>query len=102
MKYILFGFFLFFLSYSQAQLQGIVFGIKDGGKIPLKQAKVILRKAQTRVYTEENGRFEMILPKDLPDMLVISAPGYETDSVPVTKNDRFAGLEVFLFEVDEL
>ncbi len=97
MKYILFGFFLFFISFSQAQLQGIVFGIKNGGKVPLKQAKIILRKAQTQVYTEENGRFEIILPKDLPDVLVISAPGFETDSVTVTKDDRFAGLEVFLF-----
>lgn len=102
MKYLLIGFFLFFLSYSQAQLQGIVFGIKNGGKTPLKQAKVILRKAQTQVYSEENGRFELVLPKDLPDVLVISAPGYESDSVIVTKDDRFSGLEIILFEVDEL
>lgn len=102
MRYILFGFFLFVVSFSHSQLQGIVFGIKNGGKIPLKQAKITLRKAQTHVYTGENGRFELILPKDLPDVLVITAPGYESDSVTVTKDDRFGGLEIFLFEIGEL
>lgn len=102
MKYILFGFFLLTISITHAQLQGIVFGVKDGAKIPLNQAKVILRGAKQQVYTTENGRFELILPKELPDVLVISARGYEPDSVQVTKDDRFSGIEVYLMAEDEL
>lgn len=102
MRYIVFGFFLLIISVSQAQLQGIVFGVKDGAKIPLNQAKVILRGAKQHVYTGENGRFELILPKELPDVLVISARGYEPDSVQVTKDDRFSGIEIYLMAEDEL
>ncbi|MDR0800936.1 carboxypeptidase-like regulatory domain-containing protein [Fluviicola sp.] len=102
MKYFFFGFFLFVISFSHAQLQGIVFGIKNERKIPLKQAKVILRKAQTQVYTDEKGRFEIILSKELPDVLVVFAQGYESDSVMVTKSDRYTGMEIDLFESDEL
>lgn len=102
MRYIVFGFFLLIISVSQAQLQGIVFGVKDGAKIPLNQAKVILRGAKQHVYTGENGRFELILPKELPDVLVISARGYEPDSVQVTKDDRFSGIEIYLMAEDQL
>lgn len=93
---------VFVVAFSHAQMQGIVFGIKGGMKVPIKQAKIILKKSQVSAVTDEHGRFELILPKELPDVLVASAYGYESDSVTVTKDDRFAGLEIVLFEIEAL
>lgn len=97
---ILFFICINFLGFSQ--LQGIVFGIKNGAKLPVNKAKVFLRNAGVHVYTEENGRFELVLPKTLPDYLVVTAAGYESDSVQVTKEDRFSGIEIYLIGEDEL
>lgn len=102
MKTVITGLFLFIISSLNAQLQGIVFGIKNGAKIPLNHAKIELRQSKDFVYAGENGRFELILPKSLPDMLVITAYGYEPDSVQVNKEDRFTGLEIYLIAEDEL
>jgi len=102
MKFII-SFLLLMASLSvNAQLQGIVFGQKDGKKTPLKGAKVVLKNSGDQVLTEENGRFELILPKSLPDTLVITAKGFRTDSVAVTSEDRFSGLEIVLFSVKEM
>jgi len=84
-----------------AQLQGIVFGVENGAKAPIFQAKIKLKHAQTGTQTDEKGRFELILPKALPDTLIITAFGFRTDTVVVTKNDRFTGLEINLYN-DEM
>jgi len=93
---------LFICSNANAQLQGIVFGQKAGKKTQLKGARVTLLNDQTTVITEENGRFELILPKVLPDTMVISCKTYISDTIVVTADDRFAGLEIILFHENEL
>lgn len=103
MKILLFLSFILLLGTNvNAQLQGIVFGQKNGKKTPLKGARVTLLHDQTLVVTEENGRFELILPKSLPDTLVIAYKSYNSDTIVVTADDRFAGLEITLFHIDEL
>ncbi len=87
---------------AKAQLQGIVFGQKDGKKTPIKGAKVVLKNSGDHALTEDNGRFELILPKSLPDTLVITAKGFRADSIAVTSQDRFSGLEIILFSVKEM
>ena len=49
------------------------------------------------VISDEKGSFEIILSKELPDTLVFSAMGYSSDSIVVSKKDRFILLEVNLY-----
>ena len=102
MKNLLFIGLLLFASTVNSQIQGVVFGVENGMKIPVKQAKIQLRTAQTTVFSDENGRFEIILPKELPDWLVVSAKGFDSDSMEVTREDRFIGLEIVLFKIETL
>lgn len=80
-----------------AQLNGIVLGSDNNQKTPLYGAKVRLLQSNVRAITSEEGRFSIILPKELPDTMVISAMGYYSDTVVVTKSDRFRGMEITLF-----
>lgn len=91
------GFFLLLHSLATAQIKGIVFGVEENGKKPLEYAKVQLKHTRTGAITDEQGRFELILPKYLPDTMIISAFGYENDTVIVTKEDRFTGMEINLY-----
>jgi len=80
-----------------SQMKGVVFGANEKEKIPLYGAKVKLLKANIGVVTSEEGTFELTLPKDLPDTLVISAMGYNSDTIVVDKKDRFISLEIILY-----
>lgn len=86
-----------------AQVQGKILKFQD--KKPIKQAKVRLASNQSFVIVDETGRFEIVLTKQFPDTLFFSAKGYISDTLIVTKEDRFIGLEVLLFhesEIDEV
>lgn len=91
------GIFLLLFQSVSAQVQGIVFGMENDRKTPLEFAKVYLKHARSGATTDEQGRFELILPKQLPDTMIISAFGYRNDTIVVTKEDRFAGFEIVLF-----
>lgn len=87
-----------FLSFGAlAQLKGVVIGSSDGVQEPIMGAKAYLLNAKTGDVTCEEGKFEIILPRNLPDTLVFSAAGYISDTIIVTKEDRFANLKVVLF-----
>ena len=43
-----------------SQVQGIVFGITNGQKVPLQRASVKLRNTQLEVYTSEDGRLSYL------------------------------------------
>lgn len=66
------------------QVRGIVFGLDKNQKTPLHYAVVKLKNAKTVSATDENGRFELILPKELPDTLEITYDGYYPEQVVVT------------------
>lgn len=87
----------FLVSAVQAQLKGVVYGSTENDKKPLYGAKIILLSSGGRVISDEEGKFELILPKTLPDTLVVSAMGYFPDTIVVDKKDRFIYLEVVLF-----
>ncbi len=100
MKYIVLGIAFFAcLTGARAQLQGVVFSYSadPAQKKPIYNAKVRLLGARDGAYTEEDGTFEVILPKELPDTMVISALGFVNDTIVVTKKDRFAGMQITLF-----
>jgi len=80
-----------------SQIQGIVFGSEDGKRKQLEQVQIKLVQADIGTTTDEQGRFELILPRELPDTLVISAYGFYSDTIIVTKQDRFTGLDITLF-----
>lgn len=84
------------------QVRGIVFGLDKNQKTPLHYAVVKLKNAKTVSATDENGRFELILPKELPDTLEITYDGYYPEQVVVTRDDRFSGLEIVLVAETEL
>jgi outer membrane receptor protein involved in Fe transport len=81
---------------SNAQIKGLVQGFETTTKKPISLAKVRLLQAKTGVLTREDGTFEIVLPKTLPDTLVISAIGFISDSIPVNKADRFIALDITL------
>ncbi len=97
MKYLIWATLSLSLFSVNAQMKGIVLGSDNQTKKPIFRAKITLLNSNTGAYTEEDGRFEIILPKSLPDTMVISAFGYNSDTLVVTKKDRFIGLEVILF-----
>lgn len=101
MKYIFF--ILVFCAFQlNAQVKGIVFGEETGKKkepIPYASIKVLGKSA---FFTDENGNFEYIVSKNTPDTLVISYSGFASDTLILTKEDRFAGYEIILYPEKEL
>ncbi|MEJ6776503.1 MAG: TonB-dependent receptor [Crocinitomicaceae bacterium] len=85
------------MSSVQAQIKGVVFGSNNAIKSKIYGAKVKLLGVNRGVFTTEEGVFEIILPKELPDTLVFSAMGFNSDSIVVNKKDRFISLEVILY-----
>ena len=97
MKLILISLFVFLTSLFYAQVNGLVQG-NDGKKVePLFGVKVKLLQSGKGTITDEEGVFDLILPKTLPDTLVFFARGYISDTVIVTKDDRFLALNVVLY-----
>ncbi len=89
---------LLLMTYSSyAQLKGVVYGSNESNKTKLYGAKIRLVKSGIGAFTNEEGEFELVLPKDLPDTLVISAMGYYSDTIVVDKKDRFALIHVTLY-----
>lgn len=82
---------------ASAQLKGIIIGSGDGIQEPVIGAKAYLLNAKTGDVTNEEGKFELILPRNLPDTIVFSAVGYISDTIIVTKEDRFSNMKVVLF-----
>jgi outer membrane receptor protein involved in Fe transport len=90
-------FLLFFHVKIVAQLKGIVRGTDGIKKEAIYGARIKLLQSQIAVLTDESGHFELTLPKNLPDTLVIQAKGYNPDTLLVFKDDRFISLEIVLF-----
>lgn len=80
-----------------SQMKGIVLGSGGSKREPLYGAKLKLLHSKIGTSTSEEGKFEISLPKELPDTLVITAPGYLSDTVIVDKADRFISLEITLY-----
>lgn len=98
MKHIVLTTFLLVLIQGNAQLQGLVNGSDNTNKKePIFGAKVRLIRSGKGAVTDEEGKFELILPKELPDTMVISAMGFYNDTIVVDKNDRFIALSITLF-----
>lgn len=94
--YILFM-LLMLASVSSAQLNGIVYGSDTENKEPIYGAKVFFLGTRTGTTTGEDGKFEVILPRHLPDTMVITAMGYHSDTIVVDKQDRFIAMEIILY-----
>jgi outer membrane receptor for ferrienterochelin and colicins len=86
-----------FAPHVHAQLKGLVQGVRADKKEVLYGAKVRLLGAGIGTTTSEEGTFELVLPKQLPDILVISAMGFTNDTLVVTKSDRFISLNIVLY-----
>jgi outer membrane receptor for ferrienterochelin and colicins len=101
-KSFLLSLFLALGTIASAQIQGIVFGSHAGKREPVEFAKIRLKQDGSGATTDEKGRFELVLPRELPDTLIIYASGYYTDTIVVTKDDRFTGMEITLYGEEEL
>lgn len=86
-----------FLGTVNAQVKGIIYGSDKKGKTPIYGAKVRLLHAKTGAVTDEDGKFEIVLPRELPDTMVFTAMGYYPDTIVVDKKDRFISFEVVLY-----
>lgn len=80
-----------------SQMKGIVYGSNESNREPLIGAKLKLLQGRLAAITNEEGKFELELPKELPDTMVISAFGFINDTLVVTKSDRFISLEITLY-----
>lgn len=80
-----------------AQIKGLIQGADGSQKKPLYGAKIKLLQAKTGAVSREDGTFELVLSKELPDTLVISAFGYNPDTLIVSKKDRFTALNILLY-----
>jgi len=88
--------FLILAAEAKSQLKGIV--LAGGEKTsPLYGAKIKLLKSKIGVVSGEDGTFELVLPKELPDTMVISAMGYNSDTIIIDKKDRFISLKITLY-----
>ncbi len=90
-------FSVLFFGTLNAQVKGVIYGSDKKNKSPLYGAKVKLLQAKTGAVTDEDGKFELVLPKELPDTMVFYAMGYYPDTVVVDKKDRFISFEVVLY-----
>jgi outer membrane receptor for ferrienterochelin and colicins len=88
--------FLVLVSKAHSQLKGVVLGAGEK-TTALYGAKIKLLKSKIGVVSGEDGTFELTLPKDLPDTMVISAMGYNSDTIIVDKSDRFISLKITLY-----
>lgn len=84
-KYIIVWILLLSMGAIHAQVKGIVYGSSNLSKSAIYGARVKLLNANRGVITDEDGKFEIILPKELPDTLVFSAMGFYSDTVIVDK-----------------
>jgi len=82
---------------ANAQIKGLIQGADGSQKKPIYGAKIKLLQAKTGTVSREDGTFELVLPKELPDTLVISAFGYNPDTLIVSKKDRFTALNILLY-----
>lgn len=80
-----------------SQVRGIVYGTDTTKTNALFGAKLTLLRSQTKILTDEDGKFEFTLPKELPDTLVIRAMGYNSDTLILNKEDRFANFKIVLY-----
>lgn len=95
---LLIGFFALFLTFQvSAQLNGVVYGSDTKKRDIIVGAKLYFKNAKTGVRTGEDGKFKVILPKNLPDTIVVSAIDFLNDTIVVDKKDRFAALEITLY-----
>lgn len=98
MKNLIISFFIIFLSNNLfSQMKGVVYGQNETKKQGISGAVLKLLNNNSTVSTNEKGEFEMILPKNLPDTLVISALGYLPDTIVIDKSDRFISMQVTLY-----
>ncbi|MDG2463623.1 MAG: TonB-dependent receptor [Crocinitomicaceae bacterium] len=97
MKFILFIGILLLSFYGQSQVRGTVYG-RDATKTnAIYGASVVLLRSQIKLRTDEDGKFEFILPKELPDTMVIQARDHKPDTVLLTKDDRFSNFTITLY-----
>jgi outer membrane receptor for ferrienterochelin and colicins len=86
----------FLLATLNAQIKGLVQGLNTSSTEILVGAKITLLHANMGTKTNEEGLFELVLPKSLPDTLVFFYPGYYPDSIILDKKDRFIALNIVL------
>lgn len=79
------------------QVRGYVYGNDTIQKKALKGATLFLLEEKIKTTTNEDGAFEFILPKTLPQTLVISAKSFYSDTVILSKKDRFSALQIVLY-----
>ncbi len=98
MKFLFLLLFALWFGAANGQINGVVLGEDSNGKKePVYGAKVRLLQSGKREITNESGEFKLILPKELPDTMVVSARGFYNDTIIVDKSDRFTGMAITLF-----
>lgn len=81
----------------QSQVRGVVYGTDSAKVDALYGARITLLHSQLKVLTDTDGKFEFVLPKDLPDTMVITARDHYADTIILYKGDRFSNFKITLY-----
>jgi hypothetical protein len=78
-------------------VRGVVYGSDTTKQNTLFGARIETSVSRIQLRTDEDGKFEFILPKELPDTLIVSAVGYNSDTIILKKDDRFSNFKIVLY-----
>lgn len=98
MKYILFITILIIGFSSFAQLHGEVKGSNNKESDHLPGAKLYFKNQEIGAITDEEGHFKFFKNPKFPDTMIVSAMGYYSDTILVTKADSKFELVITLYE----
>lgn len=79
------------------QVKGTVYGSSEHKKEALFGVKVFFKGSDIGTITDENGSFVLDYLPPLPDTLIFRAQGYYSDTLVITKKDRFLNVNVTLY-----
>lgn len=96
-KNILIAILSLFALNSFAQIKGTVYGSTENKKEALFGVKVFFKGSDIGTLTDEKGAFTLDYLPALPDTLIFRAQGYYTDTLVITKKDRFLTMNVTLY-----
>jgi len=102
MKSLLYLSFILFSFVGNSQVRGVVYGSDTLQKSKVFGARITLLQGDIKLITDEEGKFEFNLPKNMPDTMVIKAMGFYPDTIILSKEDRFSNFQIILYSVQLL
>lgn len=98
MKHIILSITLFLGFITTAQLHGEVVGSNNREEESLPGAKLYFKNQEIGAITDDDGHFKFFKNPKFPDTMIVSALGYYSDTLFITKADSKFELKIVLYE----